>query len=99
MTDNQKKLIFEYCGWTEKDFYVWPTPERFFIRGLNGNDMVEAINKMKENEDSKKFRRYTYAKFCKEMTAIEFLKINYEDWLFGNPENFFSLFGEWLEVR
>ena len=86
MTDNQKKLVFEYCGKTFINF--------------DGNDMVEAIKIMKCNgDDYSVFWYFSMQDYELKMSGKEKgYDYQFASWLF-NPENFFHLMGEWLEVR
>ena len=58
---------------------------------FDGNDMVLAIEKMKNNMAS--FDMFCINKWKKEDG------IHYFVWLFGNPERFFQLMEKWLEVK
>jgi len=90
MTDEQKKKVFEYMGW---DFYGCSSWQK---HPLEGNDMVAAINKIGQNDNE----------WICFLGDCQFVKAKSDDWikpfivwLCGNPERFFKLMGEWLEVK
>jgi hypothetical protein len=97
MTDNQKKLVFEYCGWCVNQTYL--TPPDIRCHPLDGSDMVEAVKIMKSREiDFPVFWYFSMQDYELKMSGKEKgYDYQFASWLF-NPENFFSLMGEWLEV-
>jgi hypothetical protein len=88
MTNEQKKKVFEYMGWYMSEDTIYKI--------LNAADMVAAINKMGQNDNE----------WICFLGDCQFAKAKSDDWikpfivwLCGNPERFFSLMGEWLEVK
>ena len=100
MTDNQKKLVFEYCGWEQKyEGNFFPIGTLHVFHSLDGNDMVEAVKIMESKKDWRAFYYETKANYMADVSHGFFDEYFFVQWLFGSPENFFSLMGEWLEVR
>lgn len=65
---------------------------------LDGNDMVQAIRKMQEKVDFyglDSFMDYADITYHKNFKR----DVDFEVWLFGNPENFFKLMEEWLKGK
>jgi hypothetical protein len=60
----------------------------------DGNFMVSAINKMRENQHEDDFEQYVSKAYLRDDNAD---KENYIVWLFGSPENFFRLMQEALD--
>jgi hypothetical protein len=100
MTDNQKKLVFEYCGWEQKyEGNFFPIGTLHIFHPLDGNNMVEAIKKIQEKGDMDSFDTFVFKKEIRMKIDIAGFKYSqFIPMVFGNPENFFSLMGEWLEV-
>ena len=90
MTDNQRKLIFEYMGY--KLINGYHIDERNVVHYLNdGNDMITAMNKMVVEGD--------WEEFIQDSDNREWGKThNFIHWIM-QPTRFFELFGEWLEER
>ncbi|MFA5340260.1 MAG: hypothetical protein WC332_00645 [Clostridia bacterium] len=105
MTDNQKKLIFEYCGWCQHE---WDRNNPynddickicgklyFTVKDdhlLDGNDILEAVKIMESKGDWGKF----YAFYNKIGSRPVVLIDRFIPYLL---QNFFPLMAEWLEVR
>jgi hypothetical protein len=88
------KKVFEYMGWDKIEDCdacdleycegsVLDLPECRY-RG-DGNDMVLAINAMREKGDWDKFFKFFYNKIALIADVV------------GDPENFFKLMEEWIE--
>jgi hypothetical protein len=98
MTNEEKQNIFDYLGW---HYFIWPDESKgeqidSALHKLDGNDMALAINKMSNDISCKDwidFQDYAYNQ-CNAASYCLF-----EAWLFGNPETFFKLLGEWLKCR
>ncbi|MDD4390209.1 MAG: hypothetical protein PHW03_05335 [Eubacteriales bacterium] len=96
MTPEQKKLIFDYCGWCET-CDIQPTCtnyDRLECRHtLDGNDMVAAMNKIVENCEWGDFER---------KVVLSYMQTEYNQqlipWLM-QPDRFFELMSKWLEVK
>ena len=86
------KKVFDYMGW---DYDIYRT-QKFLNNGidhpLDGNDMVEAINKIVEKELWNDFEHDVVNYYWKDETADRSIM----PWIFGNPQNFFKLMEVWL---
>jgi hypothetical protein len=109
------KKVFEYMGWCDHNF----SPDEIckkcnrsstdiilqeeLLHHLDGNDMVEAINKMVEKGDWIKFYLYVENVYFKKshigFNTIEEAHATFFHWLFSNPDNFFKLMEEWLNEK
>jgi len=87
MTNEDKKLIFEYCGWDWT--YVLKHP--FAYHPLNSNGILEAVRVMVSNGDIVSFENYTEEKW--RLGNIE------ETILAFQCKNFFPLMAEWLKEK
>ena len=86
MTNKQLKLIYEYMGWNPK--YVG------FEKRLDSNSAWECVQEMERRGDWLEFSRNAWQDFGSiGVTYSQFIL-----WLF-NPDNFFTCFGKFLEVR
>jgi hypothetical protein len=89
------KKVFDYMGWK----YTYPHKTVydaiFEKHNLDGNDMVEAINKIVEKELWNDFVHDAINYYWKDETADRSIM----PWLFGNPQNFFKLMEEWLNEK
>jgi hypothetical protein len=103
MTNEDNKLIFNYCGWKPDRFLCTDEGGNLFYRDLEGNDMVEAKEKLNTFNDwenfylfaEKEFRKTYYVASDSCFFVIRFIFV---DW-FTNIQNFFSLMVEWLKER
>ena len=69
---------------------------------LDGNDMVEAINKMAAKGDWRNFSHFCMKKYDETLKGKPWPgndEYNFPVWLFGNPDNFFKLLEEWLNEK
>jgi len=91
MTNEERKLIFDYCGW---DYWAWG------MKDFNGNDIVEASTIMESKGDLMSFACYLYdsaeisfddERFKNATFFCNFLQFPYL------LQNFFPLFAEWLK--
>lgn len=97
------KKVFEYMGWK----YTYPHKTVYDSlnerHNLDGNDMVEAIQKMNEKGDWIKFYLYVENVYFKKspfgFNTIEEAHATFFHWLFSNPDNFFKLMEEWLNEK
>ena len=91
MTNEERKLIFDYCGWdgtTTVEGYAIDTPE---CRPLDGNDMKEAVRVMEERGELLSFEDFIREKYYE--VACSKSKLGYY------VQNFFPLMAEWLKER
>jgi hypothetical protein len=101
--------IFEYMGWCKHKFDYSDVPKceycgKYMMQvrmglerenhPLDGNDMVAAINTMRENQHEDDFEQYVSKAYLRDDNAD---KENYIVWLFGSPANFFKLMQEALD--
>lgn len=87
------KEVFRYMNWENE----WTTnPD---LHPLDGNDMVLAINKMRENGDWDKFDDVCYGVWIRDTIDRDDECIFFTVWLFGDPANFFKLMEEWLKEK
>lgn len=106
MTDEDKKLVFEYCEFkqpcngdceedciTEDDKHTCRICR--FYHPLDGNDMVAAMNKMVDKKEWHSFELYT-ADNCKR--DYRYVTSIYIFWLM-QPARFFELMAKWLEEQ
>jgi hypothetical protein len=94
MTNSEKKLIFNYCGWG--DVVDCPNP----WHKLDGNDILEAVKIMESNGDWEKFCNFISEKeetggLVDEYGLLSFCFENIP-YLF---QNFFPLMAEWLKDK
>lgn len=110
MTDEDKKLVFEYMGWCQHKYAasgkLWgtgicirckdPLPRE---HTLDGNDMVAAMNKMVEKGDWKDFDSYSCRVFVND-NSIKF-NLKKETWIswLMQPTRFFELMASWLKEK
>lgn len=103
MTDNQRRLVFEYCGWKEPLAFDRPYTFSIERHRLDSNDMTSAMNLMVEKGDWEKFVNYScYLSNRDWMNLKPDSKFNFKPeyiWWLMQPGRFFQLFGEWLEQR
>lgn len=85
MTDEDKKLIFEYMGWNFIDKCR-----------LDGNDMVEAMNKMVEKGEWDGFSYFAYHDKGDWKQYDKNTRKVFIPWLL-QPNRFFELLSEALE--
>jgi len=105
MTDEDKKLVFEYMGWCQHKYAasgkLWgtgicirckdPLPKE---HPLDGNDMVTAMNKIVEKQEWDKFAYLVKINLPYEVSFIE--DIIY--WIM-QPARFFELMSSWLKEK
>jgi len=104
MTNEEKKLIFEYCGWhdhtplfpnshiCEHCGFVFEGDMLEWNHSLNGNDILEAVKIMEEKEDWDEFTNFIESNFY---SHINFSADRFPYLL----QNFFPLMGEWLKEK
>jgi hypothetical protein len=91
MTADDRKLIFEYCGWTFNE-----TSHKGFK--YDGIDMVDAMNKMVGKVDWSNFVYWVMEKIRKplNMGLTEPASFVCE---FMQPNRFFKLMAQWLRGK
>lgn len=86
--------VFGYMGW-ETNCREWACPPSCIgceaHHPLNGNDMVLAINAMRDKGAWNDFKNFVFDARLKEKI------LNVDVWLFGNPQKFFELMEVWRE--
>jgi len=95
MIPEQKRNIFEYCGWiVKKDVIieedVWELLDQ--MHPLNANNMVSAMKKISSKKEWNDFVQFSFLRFRPD-AGKDFIL-----WLM-QPEQFFELMGEWLESK
>lgn len=110
MTNEDKKLVFEYMGWCfhryAKSGLLWgtgicvkckdPRPKE---HPLDGNDMVAAINKMEALREWDSFYWSSWGLYEEISTVPNRGSYSlFTRWLM-QPARFFELMAKWLEVR
>jgi hypothetical protein len=90
MTDQDKKRIFEYCGWRYTDFKPIQAVNDI-DHPLNGNDIREVVKIMEKRGELQAFEYFASDKWN---------EINPKERAFSYTlQNFFSLMAQWLEVK
>ena len=94
MTNEDKKLIFEYCGWAPKykQKLGYAGEEDWECTILNGNDMLEAVRIMESKGDMFSFHQFSHNRW---LDIIDVKK----EWIPYILQNFFPLMAEWLKER
>jgi len=111
MTDEDKKLVFEYMGWrmpcdgNEANRFACLTEGEItcikceYYHPLDGNDMVAAMNKMVENKELwglDSFLDYMQDTYFNEYIGLD--DENFIHWLM-QPARFFELMLSWLKEK
>lgn len=108
MTDEDKKLVFEYMGWCPKTrnfcngkarATFCPTLDDCHQHPLDGIDMVAAMNKMVERGDWKDFDSYSCRVFVNDNSIkFDLSRETWTSWLM-QPARFFELMLSWLKEK
>ena len=94
MNKEDKKRIFEYMGWGRLSTFCMSGANP--IHPLDGNDMLEAMNKMRftiSNEFDNEWQEFFYNSFNGVVVADTFFD------LCSNPARFFELMASWLKEK
>jgi hypothetical protein len=98
MTNEDKKLVFEYMGWklinTKPITFIEAYNLGTFIHPLDGNDMVAAMNKMAEKRGWDKFAYLVKINLPYKVSFIE----DIIHWIM-QPARFFELMASWLKEK
>jgi hypothetical protein len=94
MTPELKKLIFDYVGWkTDCDCGICSYCNgQKNINDLDGNDMVAAMEAIREKDEKQQFENYCLPFWFKHRSKSQ----SFLFWL-TQPANFFNLMGKALE--
>jgi hypothetical protein len=105
MTNEDKKLIFDYCGWKykkcalehDREFcseYEYCIECHYYVLTnehlLDGNDILEAVTIMESKGDIGSFNDFSLIEYCKQREHT------YIPYLL---QNFFKLFVAWLKEK
>ena len=106
MTDQDKKLIFDYCGWCFHQFNTVGKSEaldrcilcdslryKAVEHPLNVNDVLEAENIMEDRGDSELFENFSSNIYIREKKPVSRC---FHVYLL---QNFFPLMAEWLKEK
>ena len=83
MTNEERKLIFDYCHW---DYWAWG------MKDFTGNDILEAVQIMEERGDWLKFTSSV------ELRCYQYIKLTPSEFPYL-LQNFFPLMVAWLKER